>query len=90
MSSDLGCLSGVGFSEEAEEVKHFRPLQSKVILKTKVDLGRSHFRLPVKIPPQGAPERTGRKKIIRLCSAEVPTVENYQQSKGIQRKAARS
>ena len=88
MSSDLRSLSGVGFSEEAKEVKQFRSLQSKVIFNVKVDLGSSHFRVPVKIPAQVLQNAQEEQNHQRLCSAEVPTAESYWQSKEIQRKAA--
>lgn len=78
----------MGFSEEPKEVKQFRSLQNKLIFKTKVVLGSSHFSVPEKIPAQVLQNAQEEKNHERHCSAKVPTAETYWQSKEIQRKAA--
>lgn len=66
----------MGFSEEAKEVKQFRSLQNKVIFKTKVVLGSSHFSAPGNIPAQvlqhAQEEKKSSKTVLLKCLQQRP------------------
>lgn len=84
MSSNLRSLSRIEFSEEAKEVKQFRSLQNKVIFKTKVVLGSSDFRVPVKIPAQvlqNAQEEKNAKEFVLLKYVQQRAIDKARKSR---------